>query len=259
MKTFNPFQSETEYARFDDKYTFGLECEFYAEEDYFDKVWYSDNAILGIDGAGKPTGEYRSPIFKSTIPRIAVGGGINFTNKVLSAVYKNYNTVFAPVLYYNEKNACDCSSCRRLRQLNGGLSKRFHSFGIHFSLGGKFLSDGKFSERYSRAQEVQENLVNVVEDQNLYLQREKGTYNGKFTGCECNAVRVKDCKNSADFIRRPEEITLIEFRFLPSCDFKTVVPYLRYILLGGDLPKSTIKFLNIDKAVEEYDPLYNYT
>lgn len=264
MKTFNPFTSTTKEDRFPDFYTFGIEYEFWASREYFNQINDSYSGILGVDGAGKPTGEYRSPVFKSSIPRIAVNGCIKFSNQVLDSLVKNYKVELAPTSpnWFNRiksqlRDSDWCTSCNcwhtsefgdvyESSSLNDGLP-----LGVHFSLGGKFLTDGNFNKVYSRAIEVQQKLQNVICDVDLLLDREKkysSDFNARKSYGHCNALKLKDYPwdvriDHGKLISEPEKLTLVEFRFFPSCDYNYLWPYLRYVVLGGNCPEHKIPSL----------------
>ena len=269
MKTFNPFASQTKFENHPNLYTFGIEVEFYSTPKYFNSIQQdSYYTVLGTDGAGQPTGEYRSPVFKSNSPRIASSGCIKFTNQVLTYVMDKFPVTFNPMkkktrgLHLME-NPRWCENCGLYHCGNGDFSgeliekngekyiqsARKYPLGIHFSLGGKFFSEASyFLDIYGRAEEVQKNLINVVEDKDLYLMREK-RYSGSFD--RDNHARPKDynVRTYSGIKSTPTELKLLEFRFLPSCKFNSVIPYLNYIILGGNIPSNTIT--NFDSCGED--------
>lgn len=268
MKTYNPFLSRVSEASHNGLYTFGIEVEFYATSKYFMNVVSGSSGVLGIDGAGKPTGEYRSPVFKSKSSNIAVKGAIRFTNQVMQYVMNTYPCTFTPMKHVIRKiklehpywcEACNCyhtddgtNFYGKLENIKDGETKSVVTkkapLGIHFSLGGKYFSNrDSFLELYERARKVQVNLINVVEDPTNYLERERD-YSGSFNSG--NHAKPKDYDRFYEGVTlTPERLKLLELRFLPSCYFPSVTPYLEYIMLGGNMPTS--KITNFDSCGDD--------
>lgn len=208
-----------------DKYSLGMEIEFwtsqwmskkYAREfDLDDRSWSSKNmySILGYDGSGKSTKEFRSPVFISDNPEEAFNSLVEFVVEVQKYLVKDFHGKFLPYYYR-------------------------HPMGIHFSIGGKFFNLNR--ELIKRAKIVQPKLVTQLseEDKTVYLNRENTRYSGhinqyfeSLNDFNCFSIPIRNFGTRA------------EFRFFPSCDVETLIPYLQFLIFDTAEPNNQIKFI----------------
>lgn len=193
-------------------YTFGIEIEFFMDEAksrIYDKKLNDSGvstgtSILGWDGSGSNTKEFRSPIFISNNPEKGLIHLVKYADSMQNYLKKEYGAKFVP--WYNSRPG-----------------------GIHFSLGGKFLSlTTKEKNTYvDRAKELARLMPRLLADDNSL-----------------------DLYNSRSF-RYPPEIpgnglrqntNRTEFRIFPSVEVIQLYECLMYLVIGKNLPTAKIKF-----------------
>lgn len=226
--TGNYFSQEvSDYTTFDDQYSIGVEIEFYSPDKYYRRVHNKFHGILGMDGADFTNlGEFRSPVFHSKYPFTAFRNLVEFTEEIV-----DFLKVEDLVLAF-------CPHIRRVGNI-----------GIHFSIGGRFIDN--YTDILNRSVAVQEQLKYRYLDQKKFQKRENGHYKGDFKvgtpvkfkqyGCECSWGNGQLTRDNSIYINGSDRYkTVVEFRFFPSCEFKSIEPHLYHILFGGVFPVNEV-------------------
>lgn len=210
------------------KYSVGLEIEFaipskrlsneYAKEfnlnyDSWCDCNDPDISVLGYDGAGEPTKEFRSPVFISNDPEGSFNSLMEFSVEVQVYLHNEFKSKFVP--YF-----------------------RWRPYGIHFSVGGKYFDLEK--NLIKRCKVLQPKLRSNLSSnyyKSLYSKRER-VYPGKFSQY---FESLDDCYDDLNALRLEEE--RIELRFFPSCELESLIPYLKFIIMDTSVPTNKIKFI----------------
>lgn len=207
------------------EYSFGIEVEFLASNDYIRHIKSRFTSVLGIDGADyNNLGEYRSPVFHSKYSFTAFRDSVDFTDEVFKQLTaQNFLYALCPVI------------------------EQVGTMGIHFSLGGKFLKS--YSDILERCNKVQSQLKYRYIDYQKFAFREQSSYRGDFT--YGNPIKIKSYQdaiyrgNGYDLSFETRRFlgsigAVVEYRFFPSCRVDSIIPYLYYILFDGVFPNNCV-------------------
>ena len=201
-----------------DKFYIGMEIEFMCgrgRATEYNKLVGTNrfNNILGYDGSGMATKEFRSPVFTSEKSNAALTEMETFVAEVQEFLVKEFKATFIPW-------------------------KNSRPMGIHFSISGLFRKD---IEILQRCKIIQPKLRNLIDPH----------YLDEFDNRECRysgniSSRINSFTHAGDYCNaiRDKSDGITEFRFIPSCDVLTFFPYLDFIILGRKEPNNRIKFIS---------------
>lgn len=188
-----------------------LDCE--CGDDLYDHV-------LGFDGAGTETPEFRTPVFLSTTIEHSLDGILEFVETVQTDLVHDYKARFRPI--YN-----NCP------------------YGMHFSIGGKFLTKNNAFNIIKNCKDLQPKLPSLVPDSVLadFEQREYH-YPGDLSEIDLDDFDLDDIPDINGIRKHPSywEVERLELRFFPSCFIYSLEECLRFILMGAKFPTKKIKF-----------------
>jgi hypothetical protein len=206
----------------DNYYSLGLELEFRCPttwynrkynasvhkavntSDYLDNYRCEYNSSLGFDGSGPATKEFRSPVFSSSSPEECFIQLKQHVIEVQQYLMECFNAKFVPY--------------------NAG-----RTFGVHFSTGGKFLSNSWTFDLIKRSKIIQPKLKAMLdsgEDKVLFEYREN-RYSGRIPD---NVKYPSDVRFGYTNAVRTNT-GRVEFRYLPSADIRTILPIIEFVVL----------------------------
>lgn len=215
------------------RYTMGLEIEFIVPnartEDKFCLSMKGDKdyLILGFDGSGRRTKEFRSPVFLSLNKESCLDALMGFAFQTQTYLKDEFGAVFTPV--YHRYNQCCEVKCPTA---DNGLV-----CGLHFSLGGLFKNEeSAITRRVIDVAKVIKNYINQTDDYSLkvFQERISGHYNMAIPG---NGIKGFDQQGNR-----------MEIRIFPSTQVEKLSGFLYYIVTGDS------KYLAKQQIISFDDP-----
>lgn len=242
----------------ENNYSVGLELEFFirrkaSRKKYFEELLrdagefdlespYNLNDVLdavsdldfcnyrfGCDGAGEDTPEFRSPVFMSEKPEVCLEDIINFCVETQDYLEKDFSARYRPT-YMSAP------------------------YGIHFSVGGRFLELDTFNPIITRSKRYQPKIRNLIPDSVIDdFNHREDHYPGSLTNVQPVERDINDLYFYQNGMRVHNEciyncgkytntVTRVELRFFPSCFIESLRDSLRFLLLDTKFPTKNLRF-----------------